>query len=504
MSVQYNVAAVRNLLKDAFTAKELWRCCQGHPDFSSILSDLGPNASLEETVDVLLECCRTRALFPELLSEIERLNPRQYERHRDKLYASDMPLEDPATNQSSSQGLSPEDSTSRREVVALCKMAEDAFVEGDYQHAHHCFDKAYQLEPHSQQALQGKVKSLIAWGDAAAQTGDFETAHHYYALARQSVPDSGIARSAEDDILTQLGTKLDVLLDGQVATRDDLHNLQQALLTDYAAREQTIVAAITEQLNQAQLSIVQTVLDAMKADQLSDAEMRPVVDAVQETLPVLQERGDSLPGQQAVAEAIGDPTLDVKHKLKITLPIIPLVLAYEGELELNTAVNLKAAWDQLVTRAEAGKKDRNLFRQILLRRRAILAIVALLGIAAMLVAGLILTGSIPLTPVPKPVMTLDVKLNGEISQGQQELPKDITFIRVEAELLRNGTPVPPGTLEYKWSFNPSDVQNQDTDWSQDNTIYYYPPAELQHQALTVEVKGSGHMWSRSIHFSIEE
>jgi hypothetical protein len=67
-------------------------------------------------------------------------------------------------------------------------------------------------------------------------------------------------------------------------------------------------------------------------------------------LIVLNQRNIVLPGQQEVTEAIKALDLDAKHKLRVTLPIIPLVLEYEGELELGTGINLKAAWQKLVVR----------------------------------------------------------------------------------------------------------------------------------------------------------
>ena len=101
-------------------------------------------------------------------------------------------------------------------------------------------------------------------------------------------------------------------------------------------------------------------------------------------------------------------------------------------------------------------------------------------------------------------MTLNIKLNGEASQGEQTLTRNGTFIRVEAELLSDGTPMPPDTFEYKWSFNPPGAQNQDRDWSKVNINTYYPPQELQYQVMTIQVRGEGRRWYRNVHFIIKE
>lgn len=44
---------------------------------------------------------------------------------------------------------------------------------------------------------------------------------------------------------------------------------------------------------------------------------------------------------------VSAPELSVKHKLKVTIPIVPLLLGYEGEVELNSRLNLEASWQAL-------------------------------------------------------------------------------------------------------------------------------------------------------------
>jgi hypothetical protein len=81
-----NIAAVRGLLEDAFTARDLWRFCQERPSFGPVLTDVRHNASVGEITDVLIEYCQKKLLFDELLSEIQSLNPRQFEKHRKRFF----------------------------------------------------------------------------------------------------------------------------------------------------------------------------------------------------------------------------------------------------------------------------------------------------------------------------------------------------------------------------------------------------------------------------------
>jgi len=151
--------------------------------------------------------------------------------------------------------------------------------------------------------------------------------------------------------LQQIDTRLDRLSAGQKAIYENINHLRQGLLARYNAIEQNIIAAITERLDQAQIVRISAVLDAIEADQVTEAEMRQIVQSAQQILNTLQQRRTALhPNQQALAEVINAPGLDTKHRLKVSLPLIPFLLDYEGELELGMGINLKEAWQKLVVR----------------------------------------------------------------------------------------------------------------------------------------------------------
>ncbi len=144
--------------------------------------------------------------------------------------------------------------------------------------------------------------------------------------------------------LQQMDAKLNVLLSGQIAIYENQNQIRQALLNRYDAIERTIISAITQEFNETQLVLTQNLIDALEANLISEREM-------QQMLAVLEERIPSLPpSQAAVVEIIKDPELDAKHKLKVTLPIIPMLVEYEGELELGSGFNIKSAWEQLVAK----------------------------------------------------------------------------------------------------------------------------------------------------------
>jgi hypothetical protein len=144
--------------------------------------------------------------------------------------------------------------------------------------------------------------------------------------------------------LQQMDTKLNILLCNQVAIYENLDRMRQDLLLRYDATEQATIEAVAQQLDRNQLLLTQNLLDALDANQVSEPQ-------IQQMLAVLAERVPALPpSQAAVAEIIKDPTLDARHKLKVTLPLVPFLVEYEGELELGSGFNIKLAWEQLLTK----------------------------------------------------------------------------------------------------------------------------------------------------------
>ncbi|MEC4991427.1 MAG: hypothetical protein SAJ37_22055 [Oscillatoria sp. PMC 1068.18] len=166
-----------------------------------------------------------------------------------------------------------------------------------------------------------------------------------YAELKQKLGDESSAKMQQlGQQLQQIETKVDLLLSGQVAIYENVHQMRQALLNRYDATEQVIIGAIAEQLDETQLVLTQRLLDAVEANQLSQSQM-------QQMLTALEARASSLPPAQATAlDVIKDPELDAKHRLTVTLPIVPLLVNYEGEVELGTGFNLQSAWETLVNK----------------------------------------------------------------------------------------------------------------------------------------------------------
>ena len=150
--------------------------------------------------------------------------------------------------------------------------------------------------------------------------------------------------------LHKVNEKLDALLTGQTNITENLYQLRQAILSRYDAGEQHIINSITERLNDAQAQTVQVMLEAIEIDQINEAEMSEAVDAVRRALAEIQQRGIALPNHSELSETVSARQLDVKHKLKVAIPIIPLLLEYETEIELGSGLNLEGVWNRLVNK----------------------------------------------------------------------------------------------------------------------------------------------------------
>ena len=76
----YDLAAVRDLLLAAFTASDLRRLFlyTANTELRPLAQQFSPNDGLVAMVDRVIEFCQARALFPDLLAEVQRANPRQY------------------------------------------------------------------------------------------------------------------------------------------------------------------------------------------------------------------------------------------------------------------------------------------------------------------------------------------------------------------------------------------------------------------------------------------
>jgi hypothetical protein len=193
----------------------------------------------------------------------------------------------------------------------------------------------YEIDPRRQANARRNIERLR---DSIARSQ-----YEYDELCKQVIGEPPGAMYEVGTQLEQMGNKLDALL-------EDVRDLRRTLLLRYDASEQAIITALTERFDQTELTAVKAVLDALETAQFSETEMHQLSAVTQQLPAFLEQHPATVPAQQALTQAIAAPTLDMKHKLKLTVPIIPYLLSYEGEWALGSGVNLKAVWQRLVAK----------------------------------------------------------------------------------------------------------------------------------------------------------
>ncbi len=167
---------------------------------------------------------------------------------------------------------------------------------------------------------------------------------------------SGKPSAAVQEIGAQLQQMNETLARLRIDHKDmlaEIDALRSTVLDRFEAAEQNIVGPVLARLDETQLTTVETVLDALEDARIPDSEVQEVWASVQQMLSEIQ-RGKiafSEPGlseeAKRLSELVKAPTLDAKHKLKATVPIIPTFLSYEAEIGLGSSMDLEAAWQQL-------------------------------------------------------------------------------------------------------------------------------------------------------------
>jgi len=160
--------------------------------------------------------------------------------------------------------------------------------------------------------------------------------------ARQSVSPATEAaelRFVLDDMLRQINVRFDRLDAGQ--TR---------ILTRFDQQEQRIVQPILARLDEQQVALTAAVLDALEAHTFPADELGRHLATIQMALAEICIRAAQIGDRQLaessrqVTELASAPGLDIKHKLKVTIPIVPVLLSYEGAFELGSRLNLEETW----------------------------------------------------------------------------------------------------------------------------------------------------------------
>lgn len=174
----------------------------------------------------------------------------------------------------------------------------------------------------------------------------------YQELQERSIGESSTELQEVSDQLQQMSAKLDEIRSDQKAVLDGLSELRQTILSHFDASEKLIIDSVVEQLDQNQLTTVQSILAAIEANQIQEAELKEILIALKKDFSEIEQGARQYDQQmiyeiERVSKVLNDPKIDLNNRLKISIPIIPLILSYEGEIALNSGINLRSAWQRL-------------------------------------------------------------------------------------------------------------------------------------------------------------
>ena len=145
--------------------------------------------------------------------------------------------------------------------------------------------------------------------------------------------------------LEQMDDKLDWLQDGQRAIYANLNQMQLELLDCYEESQKTIVSTIIEKLDDNEVTLTNQILQALENNSIVDTE-------VEELLTIVEQTKHLLPAntQEALSETIENPKINAKQKLKLSVPIIPVLLKYELEYQLPAELGIPAKLQRFMQR----------------------------------------------------------------------------------------------------------------------------------------------------------
>lgn len=202
------------------------------------------------------------------------------------------------------------------------------------------YEDALRLEsnPKLQESYEGEIEKLR---ESATQYKQ-----ELKKVQEEVVKISGRVALEEDSISNQLDSiaeSVRVLQGGQIAILGRLDQTRQILLEHYTSTQKALVSGVVYHLNVNQLHMTQLLLEQLEVQSYSET---------QQILAVLEQKFPALPSFQAVpnGEIIQDPEIAVKHRLMLTVPFIPGILGYEGEIEFTNGCNMTNAWDWLMKR----------------------------------------------------------------------------------------------------------------------------------------------------------
>jgi hypothetical protein len=156
-----------------------------------------------------------------------------------------------------------------------------------------------------------------------------------------------------DGYPTDLAPRLDEISTQISKSNLRLDTLQVGITKGIQALADNVADQISSRLTAEQNAFLQQLNWTLEQSSLGEIDSDTVLQDVRRVLAlvVMQPQAPGLaaemPYLKTAQEIIDAPHVDVVHKIKVAIPLIPFFLSYEGELGLGNTLNLEALWARL-------------------------------------------------------------------------------------------------------------------------------------------------------------
>jgi hypothetical protein len=204
----------------------------------------------------------------------------------------------------------------------------------------------YEYDPRRSAKYQDEIGKLKASADRYRQ--EYESLQ--VSLNKQSYPEESSLKNQLNTIQEGI-TKLQV---GQRVIYNNITSLRFNILSKFDEAEKRIISTILLSIDESELKIINSIVDAVERSQLSADEIKQIT-SISEVAIEKMPKHTIEEGSQEIIKLLKSPELDNKHRLTLTIPIIPMLLNYESELEIGSGINIAQVWKSLSKRFSGDK-----------------------------------------------------------------------------------------------------------------------------------------------------
>ena len=111
------------------------------------------------------------------------------------------------------------------------------------------------------------------------------------------------------------------------------------LRNEVLAKADEETSKVIDKLNETQLSTTSIIIKSIEEYKIDDSDMKDLLDGIKELKSNPPNNKEINQALEKVTPIIDDTKFGVDHKLKLTIPIIPAILSYQGEYKLSSGLN---------------------------------------------------------------------------------------------------------------------------------------------------------------------